>query len=142
MSHCADLMRASASLKQQRYAHARQFKRAKRSLKTLKTFLGRVIPDVLRRIKGNEALEKLFAHPLMLARRVHAQNKNLRRRKGAPGAPIALLIAAQAALRRKSVRNAHGDLAGSGQLPEGGNFGHTIGVPLEPPGTEAVLSTA
>jgi transposase, IS5 family len=49
-----------ALLKQQRYAHARQFKRAKRSLKTLKTFLGRVIRDILRRIKGNEALEKLF----------------------------------------------------------------------------------
>lgn len=73
-----------ALIKQQRYAHAKQFKRAKRSLKTLKTFLGRVIRDIGRRIAGNEALEKLFAHPLMLARRVHAQNKNLRRLKGAP----------------------------------------------------------
>jgi hypothetical protein len=74
-----------ALLKRQRYAQAKQFKRAQRSLKTLKTFLGRVIRDIARRIKGNEALEKLFAHPLMLARRVHAQNKknrNLRRRKG------------------------------------------------------------
>jgi transposase, IS5 family len=73
-----------ALIKQQRYAHAKQFKRAKRSLKTLKTFLGRVIRDIARRIKGNEALEKLFAHPLMLARRVHAENKNLRPTKGAP----------------------------------------------------------
>jgi IS5 family transposase len=73
-----------ALIKQQRYAHAKQFKRAKRSLKMLKTFLGRVIRDIGRGIKGNEALEKLFAHPLMLARRVHARNKNLRRLKGAP----------------------------------------------------------
>jgi IS5 family transposase len=73
-----------ALIKQQRYAHAKQFKRAKRSLKTLKTFLGRVIREIARRIKGNEALEKPFAHPLMLARRVHAQNKNLRRLKGTP----------------------------------------------------------
>jgi IS5 family transposase len=58
-----------ALIKQQRYAHAKQFKRAKRSLKTLKTFLGRVIRDIARRIKGNEALEKLFAHTFMLARR-------------------------------------------------------------------------
>ena len=41
-----------------------------KTLKTLKTFLGRVIRDIGRGIKGNEALEKLFAHPLMLARRV------------------------------------------------------------------------
>ncbi len=37
---------------QQRYAHAKQFKRAKRSLKTLKTFLGRVIRDIARRIRA------------------------------------------------------------------------------------------
>ena len=73
-----------ALVKQQRYAHAKQFKRAKRSLKTLKTFLGRIIRDIARKIKGDEALKNVFAHPLMLARRVHAQNKNLGRVKGAP----------------------------------------------------------
>jgi IS5 family transposase len=73
-----------ALVKQQRYAHAKQFKRARRSLKTLKTFLGRVIRDIVRKIRGDEALKNVFAHPLMLARRVRAQNKNLRRVKGAP----------------------------------------------------------
>ena len=41
-------MRGSASkalIKHQRYAHAHQFKRANRSLRKLKTYLGRVIRD-------------------------------------------------------------------------------------------------
>src|SRR6202008_2472591 len=47
-----------ALIKQQRYAHAKQFKRAKRSLKTLKTQLGRVIRDIARKIKGHAPLEE------------------------------------------------------------------------------------
>jgi len=73
-----------ALIKQQRYAHAKQFKRAKKSLRTLKTQLGRVIRDIGRKIKGQTPLEEAFATELMLARRVHAQNKNLRPVKGAP----------------------------------------------------------
>jgi len=73
-----------ALIQQQRYAHAKQFKRAKRALKTLKTQLGRTIRDIARKIGDNTALREIFATPLMLARRVHAQNKNLRRLKGAP----------------------------------------------------------
>jgi transposase, IS5 family len=73
-----------ALIQQQRYAHAKQFKRAKRSLRTLKTQLGRVIRDIGRKIKGQAPLEEAFAQELMLARRVHAQNKNLARVKGAP----------------------------------------------------------
>src|SRR3954469_8771749 len=38
-----------ALIKHQRYAHAKQFKRANRALKTLKTYLGRVIRDVARK---------------------------------------------------------------------------------------------
>ena len=36
-----------ALIQHQRYAHAKQFKRANRALKTLRTYLGRVIRDVL-----------------------------------------------------------------------------------------------
>src|SRR5580700_5085192 len=39
-----------ALIKHQRYAHAHQFKRANRSLRRLKTYLGRVIRDIGRRI--------------------------------------------------------------------------------------------
>jgi transposase, IS5 family len=74
----------AALVRHQRYAHAKQFKRANRMLKSLKTCLGRVIRDIGRKVAGDERLEQAFAQELMLARRVHAQNKNLRRVKGAP----------------------------------------------------------
>ena len=45
-----------ALMMQQRYAHAKQFNRAKRALKTLKTYLGRVMRDIARKIAGDEAL--------------------------------------------------------------------------------------
>jgi transposase, IS5 family len=73
-----------ALIKQSRYAHAKQFKRARRALKTLKTYLGRVIRDITRKIAGNESLREVFAKELMLARRVHAESKNLRPVKGMP----------------------------------------------------------
>src|SRR3989449_5680658 len=43
-----------ALIKHQRYAHAKQFKRANRSLRKLKTYLGRVIRDIRRKTAGNE----------------------------------------------------------------------------------------
>jgi len=45
-----------ALIKQQRYAHAKQFKRANKRLRTLRTYLGRVIRDIGRKIQG-EALK-------------------------------------------------------------------------------------
>jgi IS5 family transposase len=56
-----------ALIKHQRYAHAKQFKRARRSLKTLKTYLGRVIRDIARKIGDDEAMKEVFAKPLSLA---------------------------------------------------------------------------
>src|SRR5262249_963639 len=56
-----------ALIKHQRYAHAHQFKRANRSLRKLKTYLGRVIRDIERRIVGNEDLREAFVRPLFLA---------------------------------------------------------------------------
>jgi transposase, IS5 family len=73
-----------ALIKQQRYAHAKQFKRAGRCLRQLKTYLGRVMRDIRRKIKGEPELEAAFARELMLAGRVHMQNKNLRPVRGEP----------------------------------------------------------
>ena len=67
-----------ALIKHQRYAHARQFKRANKSLRKLKTYLGRVARDIARRITGNDRLEEAFAMELLLARRVHAQQRGQR----------------------------------------------------------------
>jgi IS5 family transposase len=70
-----------ALIKHQRYAHAHQFKRANRSLRKLKIYLGRVIRDIERHIVGNEGLREPFVRPLFLARRVLEQD---RRQRGLP----------------------------------------------------------
>jgi IS5 family transposase len=65
-------------IRHQRYAHAKQFKRANRSLKKLRTLLGRVIRDITRKIEGDSGLEAVFAQLLMLARRVQEQQQRQR----------------------------------------------------------------
>lgn len=67
-----------ALIQHQRYAHAKQFKRANRMLKRLRTYLGRVIRDIGRKIDGNATLDGRFAKLLMLARRVHEQQQRQR----------------------------------------------------------------
>src|SRR6201746_936006 len=67
-----------ALIQHQRYAHAKQFKRANRALRTLKTYLGRVIRDIARKIDGVHGLEASFALLLSLSRRVRAQERGQR----------------------------------------------------------------
>ena len=50
-----------ALIQHQRYAHAKQFKRANRMLKKLRTYLGRVIRDIGRKIEGDSGHEAAFA---------------------------------------------------------------------------------
>src|SRR5882757_7980825 len=70
-----------ALIAHQRYAHAKQFKRANRALKTIRTYLGRVTRDIVRKIGGDAELESVFARPLMLARRVREQRQHQRGQK-------------------------------------------------------------
>src|SRR6266566_6977123 len=69
-----------ALIKHQRYAHAKQFKRANRALRMLKTYLGRVIRDLARRIEGKADLvgEIVLPRMLALARRVLDQKQHQR----------------------------------------------------------------
>src|ERR1700731_4533874 len=67
-----------ALIQHQRYAHAKQFKRANRMLKKLRTYLGRVIRDIGRKIENNGTLEAKFARLLSLARRVREQQQRQR----------------------------------------------------------------
>jgi len=61
-----------ASWMASRYAHAKQFKRMKRKLKKLRTYLGRIIRDIGRKVhKPDKALEEL----LNLCQRVRDQKK-------------------------------------------------------------------
>src|ERR1700674_6066215 len=67
-----------ALIKHQRYAHAHQFKRANKALRKLRTYLGRVIRDIARRIARNDTLQEMFAKPLSFARRVRDQDRHQR----------------------------------------------------------------
>lgn len=66
-----------ALLKQNRYAHARQMKRAKKELRKLKTYLGRVMRDITRKVPSPDAeLSNLLdlSHRLIKQKR-HDKNK-------------------------------------------------------------------
>jgi transposase, IS5 family len=67
-----------ALIRHQRYAHAKQFKRANRALRTLRTQLGRVIRDIGRKLGAKDGLHELFAMPLSLAQRVREQRPRQR----------------------------------------------------------------
>src|SRR5260370_36932348 len=67
-----------ALIKHQRCARARQFGRAKKALRKLKTYLGRVIRDITRKIAGDDWLQSKFAWLLNLARRVREQERGQR----------------------------------------------------------------
>ena len=68
-----------ALIQHQRYAHAKQFKRANRALKKLRTYLGRVIRDIARKIEGDRWLEEMvFGAMLSRARRVRDQTQRQR----------------------------------------------------------------
>jgi IS5 family transposase len=68
-------------IKHQRYRHAKQFKRAGRELKRLRTFLGRVIRDIDRQVRDNLWPNFTFPPALFLAGRVHSQRPGQRGRK-------------------------------------------------------------
>jgi transposase, IS5 family len=72
-----------ALIRHQRYAHAKQFKRANRALKKLKTYLGRIIRDINRKRGGNaDLLQEIALNRMLLrARRVLDQKQRQRGRK-------------------------------------------------------------
>jgi transposase, IS5 family len=65
----------------QRYAHAKQFKRANRALRTIRTYLGRVCRDLVRKTGDDAELRAIFAQPLSLAFAVREQRQHQRGRK-------------------------------------------------------------
>ena len=67
-----------ALIKHQRYAHAKQFKRAGKMLRKLKTILGRVRRDIARKIKGHDHLIDAFARALSVTARVLRQKQRQR----------------------------------------------------------------
>ncbi len=70
-----------ALIKHQRYAHAKQFKRANKALRKLKTYLGRTLRDISRRIASDAALDAIFKWPLYQASAMLEQRPRQRGRK-------------------------------------------------------------
>lgn len=61
-----------------RYAHAKQFKRHHRELRTLRSRLGRLVRDIRRKIAAQEELEAVFLWPLSRADQIRAQQQRQR----------------------------------------------------------------
>ena len=61
---------------QGRYAHARQMKRAKKQIKKLRTYLGRVTRDIERKALGRKELAESFASLLEMAKRLFSQKRD------------------------------------------------------------------
>ncbi len=83
----------AAMVRAGRYAHARQFRRMRRALRQLRTYLGRVYRDVGRKIAGNPALEGRFARLLGLVERLMAQKPKDKDKLYALHAPEVVCIA-------------------------------------------------
>jgi IS5 family transposase len=64
-----------ALVMQGRYAHARQMKRARKELRKLKTYLGRVKRDIERKLSGNGQLKETFSALLQKAERLLNQSR-------------------------------------------------------------------
>jgi transposase, IS5 family len=69
-----------ALIKHQRYAYAKQFKRANRALKKLRTYLGRIIRDIGRKRGGNADLLQEIALSRMLLRAGRVLDQKQRQR--------------------------------------------------------------
>ena len=59
-----------------RYAHARQYKRMRRQVRKLHTYLGQVVRDIERMIATDAQLQSVFGDELTLARRLLTQKKD------------------------------------------------------------------
>src|SRR5918994_5248226 len=76
-----------------RYAHARQMKRARREIRRLKTYLGRVFRDVRRKIEGRPEVVEHFAEALARVERLLAQQRHDKNKLYALHAPEVACIA-------------------------------------------------
>jgi IS5 family transposase len=62
------------------YLHAKQMKRAKGSMKRMKTILGRVARDCERRIGDNDALKDIFVQELQMAHHLYFRSKDTKKK--------------------------------------------------------------
>lgn len=119
-----------------RYAHARQFKRMRREVKKLRTWLGRVIRDVERKA---EAPSEALRQRLDLAKRLHAQQRQDTHKLYALHAPEVECIAKGKARTpyefgvkvSVAVTAKEGVVVGMRSMPGNPYDGHTLAEQLE-----------
>jgi transposase, IS5 family len=76
-----------------RYAHARQMQRARREIRRLKTYLGRVFRDVRRKLEGRPEVAEHFTEALARVARLLAQQRTDKNKLYALHAPEVACIA-------------------------------------------------
>ncbi|MFH1019099.1 MAG: IS5 family transposase [Pseudomonadota bacterium] len=128
-----------ALLKAGRYLHARQGKRARREIRKLKTFLGRVYRDILRKVADRQDLKEVFSPELAMAGRLLSQGKKDKNKLYSLHAPEVECIAKGKAHKKYefgvkvSVAATNRDNFVVGMFAEHGNpyDGHTLSRALE-----------
>jgi IS5 family transposase len=121
-----------------RYAHARQMRRARREIRRLKTFLGRVTRDIGRKIADRAELASPFAEPLARVARLLAQQKTDHAKLYALHAPEVECLAKGKAHKRYEFgvkvsvasTNREGLVLGMLALPGNPYDGHTLASAL------------
>jgi IS5 family transposase len=121
-----------------RYAHARQMRRARREIKRLKTYLGRVLRDVRRKLEARPEVAAPFAEPLSRVERLLAQQRTDKNKLYALHAPEVACIAKGKAHKKYefgakvsvAVTNREGLVVGMQALPGNPYDGQTLAPAL------------
>ena len=123
-----------AALKASRYAHARQMKRLRRQVRTLRTYLGRVVRDIERQIADDQTRQLVFAEELAMAKRLLAQEKHSKGKLYSLHAPEVECLSKGKAHKRYefgvkvsiSSTNKSNFIVGAQSLPGSPYDGHTL----------------
>ncbi len=128
-----------ALFKANRYGHARQFRRMRGRVKKLRTYLGRVVRDIERKIAAQPERQAVFAEELALAKRLLAQQKQDKNKLYSLHAPEVECISKGKAHKRYefgvkasiATTNKSNFVVGGMALPGNPYDGHTLTQALE-----------
>ena len=123
-----------AVLKANRYAHAHQMKRMRRQVKTLRTYLGRVVRDTQRQIIPHRELQAVFVEELAMAKQLLSQEKHSKGKLYSLHAPEAACLSKGKAHKRYEFgvkvsitsTNKSNFIVGGQSLPGNPYDGHTL----------------
>jgi len=128
-----------ALFKANRYAHARQYRRMRSRVKKLRTYLGRVVRDIERKIARQVHKQAVFTQELGLAKRLLAQQKQDKNKLYSLHAPEVECISKGKAHKRYefgvkasiATTNKSNFVVGGMALPGNPYDGHTLTKALE-----------